>query len=235
VPDPCSLTWTNVGPLRTSDLRAQTDRSTTHCTDSLLLAHHVLTSMGRPFEGGGLTARTSLIRTPEMVEEGVRRALQDYIPSADITKHGMQLQPSSLKLMPDLLFGNRDALADVKYKLATGEWKRPDLYQIVTFATGFRIAHAAVIEFGDSTTTLLPALHVGDVHVQHLAWAADADRPPSEAATQFVAAVQTLIARPFQVRRPPHNRIVGVLRIGRFSCLPCCLHSGAFCRVRLVP
>ena len=180
----------DVGPLRPTDLRAHTDRCTPHYTDSLLLAHHVLASTGRTFEGGGLSARTFLIRTPQAVEDGIRHVLISQLPGVEVIKRGMQLQPSTLRLMPDLIFEQGLAVADVKYKVATGEWKRPDLYEVVTFATGFRIGQAAVIEFATLESPSVPTLQVGDVQVSHLTWPAESDCPPSEASGRFVGGVR---------------------------------------------
>ena len=83
------------------------------------------------------------------------------------------------------MLGEDFAVADVKYKLSGSDWNRPDLYQFVTFATGFRAWHAALINFRMPGTDPLPRLSVGDVRVAHLAWSADQARPPQAVAEEF--------------------------------------------------
>jgi len=176
----------DVGALRTADLHVEIDRCTAHYANSLLLARHILAATGRTFEVGGLMARTFLIRTPETVEEGLRRILMRHLPDAAITKQGATPRPTTISLTPDLWFQRHQAIADVKYKLAGGEWKRADLYQAVAFATGFHLDRAAIIEFSTDGGNELEAVQIGAVHVRHLCWRADENHRPLEAEARFV-------------------------------------------------
>src|SRR5262249_15747260 len=112
------------------------DRRTTHYRDSLSLAAHLLRSDNRDLRHGGADAWTFLIRTADMIETAIRTILQEAYPG--IHKSALQLANSSMTLNPDLVLGARAAVADVKYKLSRSDWDRPDLYQLVAFAAGYR-------------------------------------------------------------------------------------------------
>jgi hypothetical protein len=75
------------------------------------------------------------------VEAGLRHVFQRDLPEYTVVKQGLRLPPTTMTLNPDLVFGAPAtlAVADVKYKIATDDWKRPDIYQVVTFATAYRV------------------------------------------------------------------------------------------------
>jgi 5-methylcytosine-specific restriction enzyme subunit McrC len=185
----------DVGSLRPRDSDVEIDRCTAHYVDSLLLARHILESTGRTVDAGGLLARTFLIRTPEAVEDGLRQILVRNLSNVEVTKRGDPPPPTSISLTPDLVFDGRGAIADVKYKLAQDDWRRSDLYQVVAFATGFKVDRAAIIEFSDRLGESIPPARVGPVSIQHLAWTAD-DRRPEDVAAQFVADVNRWLSDP---------------------------------------
>jgi hypothetical protein len=184
------LRMTDVGMLRPADLVVPLDRRTGHYTVAHTLGRHVLRGVGRSLSAGNVTVWTFLVRTPELVETGLRRLIERAIPDYGVTKRGLRLRPTAMTLNPDLVFGSTLALADVKYKLATDEWKRSDLYQVVAFATAYRVAHAAIIEFERPGSRALPELLVGDVNVRHLIWPADDDLSPIEAASCIVTSIR---------------------------------------------
>ena len=109
--------------VRPGDERARTDRRTgvlRECS-GVSSAHPCGT---REDDGaGGHYARTFLIRTPEMVEEGIRRVLQRRLGHRwRIEKKGRQLIGSSLTFNPDLVVDDGFAVADVKYKWTDKDW-----------------------------------------------------------------------------------------------------------------
>jgi hypothetical protein len=89
-----------------------------------------------------------------------------------------------------LVFDPGNAVADVKYKIASGEWKRTDMYQLVTFAGGCLAEHAAIIGFSDATSTAVPTVNVGHIRLQYLAWPASAEVSAAEAAGTVVQEVR---------------------------------------------
>jgi hypothetical protein len=190
-----ALRLDGVGPLRRKDLRVQVDRRTSHYRDALILGRSVLEGGGRSLSGGPEAAWTFLIRTPEMVEEGLRRILVDALAgSHKLTKQGLQLQGSTKTLNPDLVFDGGSAIGDVKYKLTGKDWRTADLYQSVAFATGFGAKRSLVVTFGNASTPL-PALQVGDVRVTNLVWQASDTVQPAAAGTLLASQVMNWLER----------------------------------------
>lgn len=188
------LRMTEVGILRSGDIDVVPDRRTAHYEIAHALARHLLRSVGRSLCYGDVPVWTFLVRTPELVEAGIRCVLDKAISGHSLSKHRLRLSPTRMTLNPDLVFGTL-AVADVKYKIASTEWKRGDLYQVVTFATAYRVGHAAIIEFETPYAAPLPTLLLGDVNVQHLVWRADDHLPPSEAASDLIASVQSWLEK----------------------------------------
>src|SRR5687767_11907610 len=92
-----------------------------------------------------------------------------------------------MTLNPDIVIKNGTAIADVKYKLAAQEWNRNDLYQVVTFATGYRTGQAALISFNTHGVGALPPLKIGDVYIRHIAWRADDQLSAPDAEFHLIA------------------------------------------------
>ena len=180
-----------VADLRANDLRATTDRKTSHYRDAHLLAQHVIRSSGRYLSHGDATSWAFLIRTPEMVEDGLLKVLSDRCQEWDIYKRGIQLGASAMTLNPDIVVEGGLAVADVKYKLTTGEWNRADLYQAVAFATGYRTPFAAIVDFRVPDAPALPTVPVGDTTVVELSWPADPSLTPDEAAASLARLFST--------------------------------------------
>jgi hypothetical protein len=112
----------------------------------------------------------------------------EALPKVSVRKATVKLGGIALTLNPDLAFGN-SAVGDVKYRLSSGEWDRPELYQIVAFATGFRVKYALLLRFREPAIVACPALSVGDLHVSERTWIADPLIPASVAAAQFEAEI----------------------------------------------
>lgn len=183
-----------VGPLRSGDLSARTDRRSEYYRDALILAHHILDGTGRSISAGPELARSFLIRTPEMVEAGVRSILAAALSdTVEVVKVGRQLQGVRLTFNPDLIFGSV-AVGDVKYKQASNEWNRPDLYQAIAFATAVRVARAAIVTFGAADEGgPPPALSVGDIELRTFRWTTDPGISPSVAADELAREVRQWI------------------------------------------
>jgi 5-methylcytosine-specific restriction enzyme subunit McrC len=183
-----------VDNLRPGDMRTAIDRRTAHYRDPILLAKAIIQSLGRTPLAGGHIGWTFLIRTPEAVEDALRLLLSEALSGVSVDKTGLQITNSSLTLNPDLVFRPTSAVGDVKYKLSTGEWSRPDLYQLVAFATGFGVHHALLVRFREPTVLTCCDLVIGDVRVSECAWTADPLIPAPTPAVQFVNGVRSWIA-----------------------------------------
>lgn len=175
-----------VGELRAGDMSAFSDRRTAYYSDAIALARHILKAVGRTLDAGSEAAWTFLIRTPELVENGVREVLRECLGIDSVTKKGRQLPGSSLTFNPDLVFDS-GPIADIKYKRSDGQWNRADLYQVVAFATAFNSDRAGLMDFGDEATVDL--LQVGPVEVQRLSWPCGVTDPKA-ASNRFCAAVE---------------------------------------------
>jgi 5-methylcytosine-specific restriction enzyme subunit McrC len=161
-----------VGPLQPGDIRVPLDRRATHYRDAHLLARQILAAQLRtPQHGSGL-AWGFLIRTPDLIETGIRNILSRQLDGRHtVTKAGMRIDGSTLRLQPDLVFDGGQAIADVKYKLHRGAWQRTDLYQVTTFATGYRSTLGAVVSFDSrSNGQAAPDLQIGDIRLRALRW-----------------------------------------------------------------
>jgi 5-methylcytosine-specific restriction enzyme subunit McrC len=184
-----SLRLDGVSRLRSQDLRAAVERRTAYYRDAVALAKSILAGAGRSLQEGQEAAWTFLIRTPEMVEAGLREVLADGLgPRWPVAKRGLQLPGSTKTLNPDLVFGDGVAVGDVKYKLTAADWNTGDLYQAVTFAAGYRTRWALLISFS-LHDEVLPDLTVGDIRVTHIPWRASSNIPPEDAASMLVAHV----------------------------------------------
>jgi hypothetical protein len=104
------------------------------------------------------------------------------------------MEGSTLTFNPDLVFGNRLAVGDVKYKLFGRDWNRPDLNQVLAFAVAFRTTHCAVVGFRTPATKPLASLTVGDTKVREICWTADASIAPSAAANDLVTLANEWLA-----------------------------------------
>jgi 5-methylcytosine-specific restriction endonuclease McrBC regulatory subunit McrC len=158
----------DVGQLESGDFTQTIEKRTLGYADALCLAKHIIVGVGREMEHGRDRAWTFLFRTPEIVEEGLRRLIVAGLQgSSTVSKQGMRIRGSPMTFTPDLKFGDV-AVADIKYKV-TSDWIRSDLYQAVTFATAFGTTQSAIVGF---SAKLLDSVEVrvGGVHVRRFAW-----------------------------------------------------------------
>jgi 5-methylcytosine-specific restriction enzyme subunit McrC len=182
--------------LRPSDLSVRTDRRSAHYTTGLQLARHVLQREGRTISAGNQLGWTFLIRTPEMVEAGIREVLAEHLGRGFVRKEGRQATGSSLTFNPDLVFGADSAVADVKYKLSHGEWTRSDLYQVIAFSEAFGTDRGAVIQFRGSGASAAPEVWIGDKVIREVTWAIDARVLPELAGAALASEVAQWLGIP---------------------------------------
>ena len=183
----------DVGSLRGDDLRWRPERRAGYYAIPTTLARHILLGVGRTLAKGNEPITTFLIRTPEMVEAGLRTLLARMLPDRKIEKRGMQLPGSTMTLNPDLVFESGRVVGDVKYKIPGSDWPRNDLYQLVAFATGFRARTGVVVHFAKDEDERLPSVEVGDVHLHAASWLASEDITPQEALTRLALSVDALL------------------------------------------
>jgi len=179
-----------VGNLQHDDLRYPLERLTYHYRDALIFAKYLITSAGVQIFHGAKHAWSFLIRTPDIIEAGLREILTTgLMDSWNVKKKGILLDNSKLKLMPDLNFNDGMAIGDIKYKIASSDWGRPDLYQITTFATGFKSKLGLVIGFNTEDTSCPPPIKVGDLFINYFAWDAQEGSDPANAANKLLLSI----------------------------------------------
>lgn len=180
----------HIGELRPGDRGVSIDRRTAHYRDALSLAFHILDNKGRGLEHGGAVSWAFLIRTPEMIEEGLRRVLEESLAGRwRVRKRSVPIKGAPLTLNPDLVFNETLVAGDVKYKLA-GDWVRADLYQVVTFAEGVGARFGCVVSFRKGPTKSPPSLQIGDISVSHFSWRADPDISPINAGRELASSME---------------------------------------------
>jgi 5-methylcytosine-specific restriction endonuclease McrBC regulatory subunit McrC len=189
-----ALRLDEVDDLREGDLLATTDRRTHYYADAVALSKQIIRGVDRNLGSGEYRSRTFLFRTPEAVEAGVRQVLQRELPGR-VVKSGLMLPPSRMTLNPDLVFDDGRAVGDVKYKLQQPDWRRGDLYQAVTFATGYGSHKAVIIGFEPSeSASRPPSLTIGSVRLTSLSWRADVHVPPTTAGVELAGEVAEWLA-----------------------------------------
>ena len=122
------------------DLNVAPDLRASYYRDPIDLAKRIIRGQGVAPQTGEQTARMFLVRTPDLIETGIRNILVDGLaPNWKLERnpHGRQIHGAPVTLNPDLVFESGALTGDVKYKLPK-EWDRRDLYQAAVFATGFR-------------------------------------------------------------------------------------------------
>jgi 5-methylcytosine-specific restriction enzyme subunit McrC len=177
----------NVGVVQPNDLRVRVDRLTANYSRVLNLSLLVLAGLGLTVAAGRHIGTAFLIRTPELIEDGLRSILKEGLQDIKVTKRRLMLGDSGLSINPDLVFGNTTAVADVKYRLLGKDWSKSDLNQVVTFATGFRTYAAAVLGFSANANALPRSVSVGQVRVKAFAWSISGADTPQTSSGKFVA------------------------------------------------
>lgn len=176
-----------IGPLCGDDIaKARAERHTYRYELPLKLARQVLASTGRTLDAGDEPGQAFLLRTPELVEAGLRTIIaKAFSGLATVEKRTLFLADSHHSLTPDLVFED-EAIGDVKYKLWIGDWDRADLYQLVAFATGFGVRRALRVGFSSAPHDSFP-VRVGSVQLSAIDWWCDGGLDPSEAEQDLVA------------------------------------------------
>ena len=180
----------NVGAMQPNDLRAKVDRLTASYSRLLSLSLLVIAGLGLTVAAGRHIGTAFLIRTPELIEDGIRSILTEKLQDIKVTKRRLMLGDSGLSINPDLVFGSTLAVADVKYRVLGKDWSKSDLNQVVTFATGFRTNSAAILGFSSGSVAPPRPVEIGSVKVKAFTWGAQEDIDPQESASVLAAALR---------------------------------------------
>ncbi|MBW0288830.1 hypothetical protein ATN37_03485 [Rhodococcus sp. MH15] len=169
-----------VSELRRDDLRITLNRDTSRYGSAIANAHMIIKGHGMALESGTLAGSTFLLPTPDAIEDAMRQRVRHVLAAeTTVVKGRRSLAGTSLTINPDLVMKDI-AIGDVKYKIWDGTWKRPDLYQLTAFATGYRITQALHIGFTRSNRTT-DDLTVGSVSIRSVLWLASPEITPEHA------------------------------------------------------
>lgn len=175
-----------VGPLLHSDRRFKPDRLSKSYIRPISLARLILEGCGLSLSDGRTQGTSFLMRTPEVIEDGLRSIIAEGLPNIGVRKRRQMLGDSGISMTPDIVFGNRLAVADVKYKYFGREWNRNDLNQIVAFATAFDCQLGALFGFvSGSEFPPATSVQVGRVKACRIAWPVGPGASP-EVVTQTI-------------------------------------------------
>jgi 5-methylcytosine-specific restriction enzyme subunit McrC len=178
-----------VSGIRPHDLRVQSDRRAACYLPSLPLAKQLIRAEGRSLQSGTRDTWSFLIRTPEMIEAGLREVLRRSLaPRWSVEEGYAPARGAAVSFNPDLDFGEGLAVGDVKYKLATSDWNRSDLNQIVAFVAAYDCAEGAVFSFSGEGQVNPPDLGIGRHFIRSIHWDASGELSPVEAARQVAEA-----------------------------------------------
>lgn len=149
------------------------------------LAKAVIEHSGISLTDGTRSAQSFLVRTPALIEDGIRKILNRSLSPIEVRTGARILEPTTLRVKPDLLVARPPFTADVKYKKFGSMWDRRDLAQGVFFAESFRSPIAAVIGFSNGNH-LLPVVPVGRITVTPISWDISAHSSPEESAAKII-------------------------------------------------
>ena len=185
-----------VGVASYNDMRVRVERLTTSYAQVLPLALLILSGCGIGASSGHLAGMAFLVRTPEIIEDGLRSILAAAISEFSISKRKLLLGDSGLSINPDLVFCGDLAVGDVKYRSLNNSWSRADFNQIVTFATGFCCRHAAIVGFDDEGPETLPRpVTIGQVSVRAFGWLTASHSIPVGSQSRLVEQVRSWLTR----------------------------------------
>jgi 5-methylcytosine-specific restriction enzyme subunit McrC len=143
-------------------------------------AQSIIAAKGISLFDGQAAARTFLVRTPDLIEAGLRKIIAIGLAPIPVKKSGKALTPS-MTVTPDLSITQRPFTADIKYKKTGDRWNRNDLAQGVFFAEAFKSPIAAVISFSTNKAKL-EDVPVGSILVKSIQWDLSQDNPAVAAA-----------------------------------------------------
>lgn len=185
-----------IGDIKPTDMRVRVDRLSKSYSRAIPLAQLILSGCGISSTSGKLVGTAFLVKTPELIEDGLRTILADSLPHVAIAKRRLLLGDSGLSMNPDLVFSTRVAVGDVKYRYLTPDWNRPDLNQVVAFATAFQCPASLLLGFSRDALAPLPRrVPVGSVTATSLAWVASSAIDPAQSAAQLGAQVRSWYAK----------------------------------------
>jgi 5-methylcytosine-specific restriction enzyme subunit McrC len=180
-----------IGLLLHADRRLKPDRLSKNYVRAISLASLIIDGSGISLSDGKTQGTSFLLRTPEIIEDGLRSIIAGGLPDFKVTKRRQMLGNSGISMNPDIVFGDRLAIADVKYKYLISNWNHNDFNQIVAFATAFDSLRCALFGFVSDSVPPKPELvQVGRVGATRIAWPVGPESSPEIASQMMLADMQ---------------------------------------------
>ena len=194
-----------VQELQPNDLVVSERNLWPHYKAALSLAKQVILGNGVDLISGNTSGNAFLIRTPEIVENGIRSMLNAHFNSPvylEKRRLSLKIAPTEMSLTPDLLFRIGDyhqrnavhserritlSTGDVKYKVNRGEWDRSDLYQAIAFASAFQARSGIILTFGKPVMNSKAVLRIGEMSFSQFTWNFELNAKPEDAKLALVS------------------------------------------------
>lgn len=189
-----SRRFLEVGPLQQTDLNYRAERHTMRFLDAFEFSKVLLSSAGLNLNGGRSQSRSFLIKTPYLIEEGLRNILRAGLPTMGVHKPAPKNLDAnfSISANPDLGFTAGDLLTgDIKYKTADPLLKRSDLMQASFFALAFEAPRGLIIDFQISPAAFFEQVKVSNIVISRIPWNVSLGLPPEKTESIFVNDVKT--------------------------------------------
>ena len=184
-----------IGLVRSEDLRFKADRRSQYYDGSLRLAKNILSGTGRKLEHGNSQMYSILIKTPLLVEKGIRKVLKEGLaPHHTVSKKESLRISKQHTLNPDIVFNDGTVIGDIKYKLLSDSWNRPDLNQLTTFAAGFHALKGVVIGFTKNPSSIPQDIRVGKHLLRVICWNASGELSPHQAGKKVIQEVSEFLS-----------------------------------------
>ena len=188
-----------VGTFRQADMKVVLGRNSLRYAEALDFTKHLLIGTGRSLSQGTSRSHSFLYKTPALIEEGIRRIVQEGLSPTKVINKSKEMLTSPrtnyVSVHPDLTFeqelNNGSMLVgDIKYKIQSKEWRRADLAQAVFFAAAFESSKALILDFFDAgELDGLGDVAIGRIAVSVLGWDISGKSTPSESANKLTTEV----------------------------------------------
>jgi 5-methylcytosine-specific restriction enzyme subunit McrC len=194
------LQFSSVGPLRKADLKAVPQRNSSHYADALHFANQVVMKKGIELGIGESRARSFLYKTPLLIEEGIRTIIKTGLAPVEVVKPKRVNLTSStgrnVSANPDIGISEKPLLVgDIKYKIQTEHWRRPDLAQSVFFAVAYEAPKSLIIDFENEKSKPNGDLQVSNILVSAIGWDASSEANPEVSAQKLIEDVRTWLGK----------------------------------------
>lgn len=203
----------HVGDFRPSDMKLSTRDVWPQYIPALKMAQQIILGQGRSLGGGTKASKTFLIKTPDLIEDGIREVLLRGLDDGfeiESKRRGIRIPQTNLTFTPDLLIHfdefdpswsrrlmrtRKTITGDVKYQIYSDGWDRDHLYQSIAFAKVFNSEGGLVVGFGNGQQGILPRdVAIGQSRYCLLAWQIGDQISPYDSESALILALKKWLA-----------------------------------------